>query len=151
MLRVKDTGGVQRVIVGVKVRDTSTLHTILNVFARDGSALRTVFSSFGGGAGISASPTSVSGYGYSASTITISTGSTTVTVTGGVPPYTYAWVGPGGAWSAINPTSATTSFRRSGVSVGTSYSTTFTCTATDANGHTSSVSVDASVENYYTP
>jgi len=148
MIRARDSA--QRVLAGVKARNASNvLKTILDVKVRDASALRTVFTSFGGSAGLTVTPELAYGYGYSKGSITISTNSVTVTVSGGVAPYTFAWTGASGAWTIINPTSDTTAFRRSSVGAGTNDSRTFTCTVTDANGATSSITVDAYVENSY--
>jgi hypothetical protein len=86
--------------------------------------------------------------------VTISTSGATVSPgSGGTAPYTYAWAlvsddGLGGTWSAVLPTSATSTFRASAVAPGVASDATFRCTVTDARGRTGTVDVTALVVNY---
>lgn len=144
------------------VRDTTALRTWKGVFWRDASkvsqtikfvrvrdasnALRLVYNYFTA----TASPTSVSGSGNSVSAITISTSATTANPVGGSTPTTYAWSKTSGVagWSAVNPTSATTSFRCTGINAGGSQSSIWTCTLTDATSSTAVTNaVTATVTN----
>jgi hypothetical protein len=147
-IQIRDTDGTLRTIKAVSVRDnTNTLKTIRFIKVRDaGNVERLVFDGFTA----SASPTAVSGSGNSPSGITISTGPSSVTVTGGVAPYTYSWTKVSGisGWSAISPTSASSSFRCSGVIAGDTETSTWHCTVTDAaSGTAVSNTISAQVTN----
>jgi hypothetical protein len=66
------------------------------------------------------------------------TASTTVTSSGGSSPYTYTWTKDSGPAevTVLSPTSATTAFRIVDGAYGSTYSSIFRCTVTDANGAT---------------
>lgn len=82
----------------------------------------------------SASPTSLYKTGPTSSQ---TTASTTVTPSGGVSPYTYSWALLSGDSMTINsPTAATTTFSKTGMLSGDSFSGTYRCTVTDSTGGT---------------
>lgn len=78
----------------------------------------------------SASPSSL----YELSTVSSgTTASTTVSVTGGTSPYTYSWAKVDGDTLTVNSsTAATTTFTKTGMNQGDSYTATYRCTVTDS-------------------
>ena len=151
-MNARDASSTPRLIVGIAVRDAgNVLRTGQQASARDATMLRTVFSAFSS-ATISVDNTEVSGDGYSKGSITVSTNNATVTTSGGASPFTYAWTKLTGdsSWSIASPSAASTFFRRSGVSQNSEYNATFSCTVTDAGGHSAtSPVVTATVVNNY--
>lgn len=74
---------------------------------------------------------------WDGATATVTAGPCTATPTGGVAPFTYAWVKLSGDDITITaPTAATTSFNASGMANGEDRSATFRCTVTDTLGTT---------------
>lgn len=132
-VRIRDAGGTLRTITRIRMRDEGgTLRTIQRIRVRDASnILRTVYQSMT----VAASPTSISQTG---ATSTITTGSSTTAVpTGGTAPYTVQWIDSGSYYDLIQattPTSATTTFRRTGCISGDTYLGEFFCRFTDATG-----------------
>ena len=64
---------------------------------------------------------------------TITSNTVSATVTGGTPPYTYSWaVTTSDGIVALNPTSPSTAFRKTGGVAGTNYSGTAVLTVTDS-------------------
>ncbi len=78
---------------------------------------------------------------------TATTNSVTATPTGGLAPYTYAWVRLTGTGSANSATSAATTFSAS-VGPGDSLSGDFQCTVTDSAGGTATAAVTAIFVNF---
>jgi hypothetical protein len=134
MLAVRTPAGLQTV-KNVKVRDAANvLRSCAFVKIRDAAnVLRTVWSAFAA----SVSRTDVDGFGDSTGAITIQTANVTANPSGGTGPFTYAWGQVGGdAATILSPTSATTAFRFTGVSAGSSAVGIFVCTITDSAGST---------------
>lgn len=88
-----------------------------------------------------ASPTSVTGFSYGGGTAVTNT--TTVTPTGGLGPYTYAWVRVSGLGGITAPTNATTAFFTT-LPGGGDQSGVFRCTVTDSLGTIATADVYAS-------
>jgi hypothetical protein len=136
-LRWRDSGGALRTAGAVSIRDASSaLLAVDQIRVRDAdNVLREVYKQ---GIRLAATPTFVYGTGISGP---ITTNSVTVGVAGGTPPYTHAWT-VGGSVVANSPTSATTSFTKSGASV----EATATDLVTDVNGLFNSINVPVSIE-----
>lgn len=151
-ITVRDAGGVNRTITGIKVLDGTLLRTIfrVKVVDTDGTTIRTV-ATFSPPMTASASPSSISGSATSLLPTTVTTNATTVTPSGGTGPYTYAW--SVAAYDAAvaptfsTPTSATTAVSQSGVEDGGLYGATVICTVTDAFGQTAIATVTALFSN----
>ena len=96
----------------------------------------------------SASPTSLY---KSTLTSSATTSSTTVTPSGGTAPYTYSWAKVSGDTVTItSPTAATTTFSKSGMGVGDTFSGTYRCTVTDSTSGTpltATADVTVTIEN----
>lgn len=149
-LRIRDGGGIMRVIRRISLRDRSNQPvTIQRVRVRDaGGTLRTVF------AAISATiaPNPVEGLITVAVSGNIPTSSATVTVVGGLAPYTYAWTLKGTsayAWTIGTPTAATTIFTAAAVPEGQLAQAVFTVAVTDAGGAVVNADVIANARNNY--
>lgn len=83
---------------------------------------------------VALTPTSLTKQGTSPS---LTTASVTALASNGVGPYSYAWAYVSGDSFTINsPSAATTTFSKTGAVVGTAYSGTYRCTATDSTGGT---------------
>ena len=136
-LRWRDSGGALRTAGAVSIRDADNiLRAVDQIRIRDAdNVLREVYKQ---GIRLAVSPGSAYGSGV---TGPITTNSVTVGVAGGTPPYTHSW-SAGGSVVPNSPTSATTSFTKSGASV----ETTATDLVTDANGLTNSVTIPVSIE-----
>jgi hypothetical protein len=83
---------------------------------------------------VSISPPTVSGTGTSS---TILTSAATATASGGTGVYTYSWTlvtGVSDPSTATNPTSATTQFQFTGMTVGEPKTSEWMCTVTDSSG-----------------
>lgn len=148
MIVVRDAIGPSE-IGAVVIREATGSSDIGEVLVRDAVGLQLIYSP---ASGMSADvPPDAYGASASGSFVSISTNMVTVTVTGGTPGYSYSWAqidGPDVAWRSTSPTSATTSFRRTSVGPGDSWSATFVCTVTDANGQTATSNpVTATVTN----
>jgi hypothetical protein len=86
-------------------------------------------------AALAVSMSSLVPYG-SGTTSTIDTDTIAATASGGTPPYTYSYARTSGSTSvsAINPTSASTAFRGTGMIGGDTFTAHFTLTVTDSLG-----------------
>lgn len=143
---IKD-GGAWRPCVSVWVKDGGSWQPVSGAWVKDGGAWQQVFTSLEATVD-DASPSS-GGSGFSPCGDPGTTGAVTVTPVGGTPPYTYAWVRVGaaatsGPYQANAPTSASTSFSDSDLSVcanDTTATETWRCTVTDDNGQTATVDV----------
>lgn len=100
---------------------------------KDGNP-KLVYAAFGGGSGVSVTPTTVYGRANSQSSIRVSTGPATGTATSGTSPFTYSWSVADPGWSIFQPASATTAFISPNLAPGDSELTTATLTITDAMG-----------------
>jgi hypothetical protein len=99
------------------------------------------FTSGGGAITLTLSPSPVSA---SRRLNTVTSANVTATPAGGQTPYTYAWVKQSGDdISAINPTSAITTFQATAMAVDETRNAVFRCTCTDNLG--SSATADVSV------
>lgn len=96
----------------------------------------------------SASPTSLY---KSTLTSSATTSSTTVTPSGGTAPYTYSWAKVSGDTVTItSPTAASTTFSKTGMVAGDTFSGTYRCTVTDSTGGTpltATADVTVTIEN----
>ncbi len=129
-IRIRDGGGTLRTITRIKMRDgEGLLRTIQRIRIRDASnVLRTVYQSIS----VTLSDATKNATG---STFTITTGSVTASVSGGTAPYSYSWVELfGGGIDIVSPTSATSTFRATGMTSGEVRSAAFNCVVTDATG-----------------
>ena len=95
-----------------------------------------------------ASPTSL----YKTTTgSSATTNSVTVTPSGGTSPYTYAWtLLSGDTLTVTSPSAATTTFSKTGMGTGDSFSATYRCTVTDSTGGTpltATADVPVTIEN----
>ena len=101
----------------------------------------------GGGGGTLVATLSPNSQGVSNSSATVASESCTAILTGGVGPFTYAWVkDSGGFITATNPASAATSFQALGMERDESRSAQFRCNVTDTgNGNAVTQSDLASV------
>lgn len=132
-LVIRDGGNVARTITELWIRDLDNVPRL--VFNPSGSATLAV----------SLSDDAVSGASHGSGTAT--TNSVTATVTGGTGPFTYAWTlshtdgipNP----TANSPSSATTTFTQTGLAPDDFVSSTWLLTVTDANGVTTTATVDA--------
>lgn len=140
-ISVRTSGGLKE-IGSIFVRTSSGLKEISEVWVRTAAGLKQVFGAFSA----SASPGHVIGSTSSHGSVSVSTGFTTVTPN---PPgtATYSWASPDPGWAALNPTSAVTQFRYSGLAPGDSQTTTFTCTVT-RGALVAYADVAAQVDNY---
>ena len=140
-VNVRTSGGLKE-IGEVWLRTASGLKQIGEVWVRTASGLKQVFASFSA----TAFPDFVVGSTSSHGAATVNTNTTTVTPS---PPgaATYSWGSGGAGWTVLNPSSASTAFRYSGLSPGDSQSTTFTCTVT-RGAIVTYVDVTAQVDNY---
>lgn len=132
-LKVKDGTTWKSAIPWVK--DGSTWKKPKTLWVKDGGTWKAVWSAFS----VSLSTTSISSSGSSGSQ---TTGSVTVTASGGSGSYSYSWVfeDSSGGHTITSPSSATTTFSKTGMVIGESYVSTVYCNVTD----TSSGSVVAS-------
>lgn len=146
MTSVREPLGVSA-IGGVTVREPSGATIIGSIKGRDASnTLVTLFSAFGGGGDLSASPPSVSGYTSSHAPQRINTTTVTITVASGTVD-AVAWSFDDAGWEAINPTSLTTAFRSPVVGPGDTATTTAHCTVT-RGAVDASVAVDLTCSNF---
>ncbi len=124
-------------VTGLAVVDASSVsHEVAEIRVRDGNNVsRSVFSLT---PPLSASATPSTVYGFSSGSGTATTDAATTTPAGGTPPYTYAWdtfdgpVPP----TANSPAAAATTFTQTSMLPGDSYSATWICEVTDADGAT---------------
>lgn len=126
----------------VWLRTSGGLKQIGEVWLRTAAGLKQVFGAFSA----TASPDVVVGSTSSHGAVAVSTNATTVTPN---PPgsATYSWGSGGSGWTVLNPSSATTAFRYSGLTPGDSQNTTFTCTVT-RGALVAHADVTAQVDNY---
>lgn len=147
MIVLREASGTVN-IGALGIRESGGVTEIGEVYIRDASGLKELFSpSEGGGGAFTVDvPPNVYGYGNSLSSIAITTGIATATPIGGTSPFSYAWAGGDENWTITNPASASTAFRAAAVPAADGFTTTFTCTVTDANGQvveSSEVSAEA--------
>jgi hypothetical protein len=138
-------GGAWKDITGAKIFSGGAWRTLTAIKIYEGGAWRDVANFTGGGGSITLaiSPSPVTKTGRTA---TITTGNVTATPTGGLAPYTYAWVKQSGDDINITaPSSAVTAFRADGMSVDEVRTAVFRCTCTDALSTTDSEDVTVQI------
>lgn len=131
-LRIQDAGTL-RTITKCTIRQAGIDRNIKTIKAMDGDVLRTV-AKFADDLTVSAGNTFGSDEGP-----TSTTNPETATPSGGFSPYTYAWTlqaSEGTASVANTPSSATTSFTKTNVPLGTVQTDTWRVTVTDSTGET---------------
>lgn len=131
-IKIKDAGGTLRTITSIKVQDGGTLRPVQTVKILDGSTLRTV-AELVSSLTVAITPDTIEGGGRNSG---ITSNAATATPTGGLAPYTYAWVITSGTATATSPTLATTTFRQEGIPEDTVMVATAQVTVTDAIGQT---------------
>jgi hypothetical protein len=152
MIRVHESGGVSS-IATLRVRESAGLSTIAYMRVREATGVSTVFTA-GGGAGsfnVNALPTTPFGGAASPSAVSVTTEVVTVTATGGVAPYTFAWVDIDGfsGWSIAVVGDGQARFTRAATGPGDSETNNFKCEVTDAAGRkVDSPTIAATVVNY---
>lgn len=130
---VKD-GDTWKPRVSASVKDGGTWKTIISAHVKDGGTWKLVWD--GAVLAISANPTSDTAEGSFA---TIVSSTVTATATGGSPSYTYQWTQVNGdAITIDSATSASTTFRVTGMSPSEIRDGEFICTVTDALSNTAS-------------
>lgn len=139
----------------LRLRDTATLRTATEVRARksdgtlasvDRMMIRTadgLTQFYRRGLRLSASPDSASGFGVNR-TRPIYTNTVQVAVDGGTAPYTYSWIPSSGIF-VNSPTSAATSFGGNPPAIAGEIDGSATCTVTDSNGLSQSVTVPINI------
>ena len=139
----------------LRVRDTATARTAVEVRFRDGNGVtkpvERLYVRTEAGTGIfyqrgirlNVSPTEAYGYS-SAKAGPVYTNTVAVSVTGGSAPYTHSWVTTGG-FSATAASSSSTAFVGNPSSFSGEIDGVATDYVTDANGLTSSISVDVTI------
>ncbi|WPZ05481.1 hypothetical protein [Pelagerythrobacter marinus] len=139
-LQIRDAGTL-RTITRLTIRQAGVNRSIRTLKVMDGGVLRTV--------AIFADPLAVTApdtNGHQDSS-TVITNLITATPSGGFSPYTYAWslIANGGASpsTATAPTSAGTSFSKSGLIPGQTVTDTWRVTVTDSLGQTASHDISA--------
>jgi len=132
----------QNSISKVHVRDSSNALVDLSAFrVRDAKGLNDLLATLK-----ASGPVEVDGFGYSIKPIQVTTQLAAVAVTGGTAPYSYSW-SIGAGWSATAPSGSSSAFRSPTLTSGETQSITATCTVTDADGNTATVSVLAVCTN----
>jgi hypothetical protein len=130
---IVDGGGTTRFVKKLFVIDSgSVARQIIKGWVIDsGGTARLVYS---GQVVANASPSTEHASGFGPTTVT--TGVTTVTATGGVPPYTFAWVWQSGGVgiTITSPSTASTAFSAH-INPGDTLSGQAQCTVTDSVGH----------------
>jgi len=100
---------------------------------------------------VTITPSSTNGSSGDNSPVSVITPNVTATVSGGLGPFTYAWTnvvnGGGTASYAIQPTMATTAFRKDSVPAFTGYFDTLRVTVTDSLGRTGTADIVAEFTN----
>lgn len=97
-----------------------------------------------------ATPADVTGYSNTGAVANITTGSVVLTPTGGVSPYTYAWVQSGASpyiWVIVSAAAASTGFTANAVGAGNTAEAAFRGTVTDSAGKTATATVAAFANN----
>lgn len=149
MISLRDTFGLKQ-IGAIFMRDAVGLKEIKEVYLRDAGGLKLVYNQ--GSALAVYVPASAYGAASSNTPVAISTEVIIATPSGGVAPYTYAWVRTDGgvdSWTIIFPASQETSFRANSVASGVIRTATFKVTVTDARGQfVDSININATAENY---
>lgn len=126
-------------------RDASgTLRTLNQIWMRDATnTLRQVYSSASSSKRLT--PDLVQGFGNSISAIFVTTDTATVSPASATATFTWNFADAG--WSAVNPSSPSTRFRKS-VAAGETATTTVTCTIETAAHLVTTNAITASVTNY---
>lgn len=128
-------GTVEKDTVKGEVTVGGAQKRMTRIEAWNGSAWKLV-QSFAPPISLAVTPESSFASRNAAAVVAVITDNVTAFVTGGVGPYTYAWVQTSGpAASIYTPNSATTKFAM-GLGPGSNESAQFTCTVTDSNGLT---------------
>lgn len=139
--RIQDAGTLRTITKGT-VRVAGINRPLKTIKVQDGGSLRLV-ATF-------ADPLSVTAGGGLATgaSSSLTTNSVTATPSGGFAPYTYAWTlitnGGRNASTAGSPTSATTTFTKTGLINGDSIDDTWRVTVTDSIGQTATADTTAS-------
>lgn len=139
--RIQDAGTLRTITKGT-VRVAGINRPLKTIKVQDGGSLRLV-ATF-------ADPLSVTAGGGLAAgaSSSLTTNSVTATPSGGFAPYTYAWTlitnGGRNASTAGSPTSATTTFTKTGLINGDSIDDTWRVTVTDSIGQTATADTTAS-------
>lgn len=145
-IQIRVSGELKTINSG-SVKQSGVERTLRTIKVQDGGVLRTV-AEFAPALSASASPSLVSAAAQSSS---LSTNATTVSPSGGRAPYSYAWtlISSSGGTSpvALNPSLATTNFRKTGAAQGELYTATFRCTVTDDANQTATTNVSATFFN----
>lgn len=146
----------------LKIRDAGTLRTIKRLTVRIGGVnrrIKTIKGMDGGTLRLLATladdlavsaPSSTTGFGDGTIGDSITTEPVSATVTGGIGPFSYAWVrqsNEGIASTATAPSKATTSFKKSGNPVGSTRTDVWRVTVTDSTGTTATTDVSAIFSN----
>lgn len=143
-LKIHDAGTLRTITRGY-VKQAGILRTLREIKVMDGGTLRTV--------AVFADPLTVTASGAYAEgeSSTLTTDSATASPSGGFAPYTYSWAlltnGGGGASTAATPSMASTTFTKTGVSIGATFTDTWRVTVTDSSGQTATADVSATFYN----
>jgi hypothetical protein len=143
-------------IGAVSFRESGGVTEIGEVYIRDASGLKELFSPSEGGSGAFTVDVTPDSYGARVSEFAggVTTSEVVATPVGGLAPYTYLWARVDANpedWTIIASTAQATTFRAAAVGPGESFSASFTCTVTDANGNSvESGEVAATAVNYGT-
>lgn len=147
-------GGEWKTITASKVYVSGAWRTIVAIKIYAGGAWRDVANftppATGGGGGgggtlaAVAEPSPCTGF---AANSVVTTEPCTITPSGGLAPYTYAWSIISGTATIASPTSATTTFQKTGVPLGLTREATARCAVTDSLGTSTTVTVSLSFEH----
>lgn len=156
MITVRTPDGVKDV-AALSLRTGGVLKAIETASLRTALGLVEVWPVAGGGGALTININTPLVQGAAASDVSpsVTTDQVTATPANGVAPFTYLWeliADDGGVWAIENANVATTRFYHTLVSSGDTYTATFRCTVTDANGFTGETAdVTAIVTNYGDP